>query len=138
MATRQTYKMSLAERRARTFSESFKIKKVRELEQGITRPCDIQKEYAVSYTSIARWRKKYGMKDKKKPKRIVVQTQSDTKQLIELKKRIAELERVVGQKQLLIDFKDKMIELAEEEYNIDIKKKYSAKRSSTSGKTEKD
>ena len=35
---------------------------------------------------------------------------------------IKELERVVGQKQMNIDYLEKMIELAKEHYNIDIKK----------------
>ena len=41
-----------------------------------------------------------------------------------MQKRIAELERTLGQKQILIEFKDKMIELAEETYKVDIKKKF--------------
>ena len=38
----------------------------------------------------------------------------------ELKKKIAELERIIGQKQILIDFKDKIIELAEQEIESSI------------------
>jgi transposase len=34
----------------------------------------------------------------------------------------AELERIVGQKQIIINFQNKMIELAEQEYQVDIKK----------------
>ena len=71
------------------------------------------------------------MKDK--PERIVVETQSDAKELLNLKKKIAELERIVGQKQMLLDFKDKMIEIAEEEYGVDIKKKFGTKPSDTTG-----
>jgi hypothetical protein len=63
------------------------------------------------------------MKDKKE--RLIIETDSDTRQLLELKKKIAELEQIVGQKQILIDFKDKMIDLAEETYGVDIKKKFS-------------
>lgn len=137
MANRKAIKMSEAERRVRNFSESFKIKRVRELEQGIVRACEIQREYNVSYTSILRWKNKYGMTKKSKPVRTIVETQSDTKQLLAMKKRIAELERIVGQKQLQLDFKDKMIEIAEDMYKVDIKKKLGDKRFSTSGKTEK-
>jgi len=36
----------------------------------------------------------------------------------------------------MIDFKDKMIELAEEAYGVDIKKKFSTRQSNTSGNTE--
>ena len=66
-----------------------------------------------------------------------MESESDTKKLIELQKRIAELERLVGQKQIQLEFKDKMIELAEELYHIDIKKKFESKPSSGSGEGEK-
>ena len=59
--------------------------------------------------------------------RMIVESESDTVKLIEYQKKIADLERLVGQKQVLIEFQDKMIELAEKEYNIDIKKKLETK-----------
>lgn len=76
------------------------------------------------------------MKDKKE--RLVIETESDTRQLIELKKRISELERIIGQKQIQIDFQSKMIELAEETYGVDIKKKFFTPPFVTSGNTETD
>jgi transposase len=74
---------------------------------------------------------------KNKKERIIVETESDTQELLALKKKVAELERIVGQKQILLDFKDKMIDLAEEIYGVDIKKKFSTKPSNTSGSDEK-
>ena len=62
---------------------------------------------------------------KSKGERLVVETDSDSKKLIELQKRVAELERMVGQKQIQIDFLSKMIDIAEETYNVDIKKNLS-------------
>jgi hypothetical protein len=59
--------------------------------------------------------------------RLIVESESDTVRLIEYQKKIAELERLVGQKQVVIEFQNKMIELAEEEYKIDIKKKSETK-----------
>jgi transposase-like protein len=119
MATREKFKMTTSERRRRHFSDSFKIQKVRELESGKTKVSELCKQYQVSHTNVYRWLRKFGsMKDKKE--RLIVETDSDTKQLLELKKEIAELERIIGQKQILIDFKDKMIELAEEAYGVDI------------------
>ncbi len=132
MATRNQFKMSISERRSRTFSEDFKIKKVREIEQGRTKVSEICKQYEVSDVSVYKWLQNYGtMKDKKE--RMIVESQSDTQQLIALKKKVAELERIVGQKQVLLDFKDKMIDLAEQIYGVDIKKKFSTRPSSTSG-----
>ena len=137
MATNTSkFKMTTAQRKRRNFSESFKIKKVHELETGITRMVELCRQYEVSDTAVYYWIKKYGiMKDK--PERMVIESQSDTQELLALRKKIAELEQVIGQKQLLIDFKDKMIELAESNYKVDIKKKFSTKPSSTSGKTGK-
>lgn len=121
MATREKFKMTIAERRRRNFSDSFKIKKVREIETGKTKVSELCRQYEVSSTNVYRWLNKFGtMKDKKE--RLIVEIDSDTKQLIELKKKVAELEQVIGQKQILIDFKDKMIDLAEEAYGVDIKK----------------
>ena len=135
MATRSQFKMTTLERRRRNFSDSFKVQKVRELETGKTKISEICKQYEVSDTNVYRWLNKFGtMKDKKE--RLIVETDSDTKQLLALRKKVAELERLIGQKQILLDFKDKMIELAEETYGVDIKKKFFTRQSGTSGTTE--
>jgi hypothetical protein len=55
-----------------------------------------------------------------------------------LQKRIADLERIVEQKQLNIDFLDKMIEIAEDQYGVDIKKNFDTPPSRGSEKTSKD
>ena len=137
MANRQRFKMSEYERRLRKFSSNFKIEKVREIETGRTKVSEICKQYEVSAANVYRWIVKFGTMKKTK-ERIIVETQSDTQQLLELKARVAELERIIGQKQILIDFNEKMIEIAEEMYGIDIKKKLSIKPSPTIGSIEKD
>ena len=48
-----------------------------------------------------------------------------------------ELERIIGEKQIKLDVQEKMFELAEREYKIDIKKKYSGKLSSGTGSIDK-
>jgi transposase-like protein len=135
MATREQIKLSPAQRQTRHFSNNFKRAKVREIELGKSRISEISRQYEVSTVSVYRWMSKFGnMKDK--PERIVIETDSDTRQLLELKKKVAELERIIGQKQVLLDFKDKMIDLAEETYGVDIKKKFSIKPSGISGNEE--
>jgi len=67
----------------------------------------------------------------------VVEPKSDTQRIKMLEERIKELERIVGQKQLLLEFKDKMIEIAEATYNVDIKKKVGSKLSSGTTSTGK-
>jgi transposase-like protein len=128
--------MSIAQRRVRTFSDTIKMQKVREIESGQTKISEIVQEYEVAPITVYRWMKRFGTM-KKKPEKLIVEADSDTAKLLELRKKIAELERTIGQKQILIDFKDKMIELAEEHYKIDIKKNFSTQQSSTTGKTGK-
>lgn len=136
MAQLNDLKMSTAERRRRRFSDNFKMQKVREIETGQTKVSEICSQYQVTSKNVYLWVDKFGcMKNKKE--RMVVETDSDTRQLIDLKKRVSELERIIGQKQILIDFQDKMIELAEENYGVDIKKKFFSTPFGTSGKTER-
>jgi len=110
----------------RYFSDEFKKKKVKELENNLTSISDICRTYSVSRTSVYRWIYKYSVMAKKQVKQ-VVESKSDTKKIKALEDRIKELERVVGQKQLLLEFKDKMIEIAESTYGVDIKKKVSSR-----------
>ena len=113
----------------RSFSEEFKKGKIRELERNISSVSDICKTYSVSRTSVYRWIYKYSIMAKKQVKQ-VIEAKSDTKKIKALEDRIKELERIVGQKQLLLEFKDKMIEIAESTYGVDIKKKVGSKLSS--------
>lgn len=122
MATIERFKMSTPERRRRVFSKAFKVKKVKEIEQKKVTIAQVSRAYEVSKASIHRWINEYGSANEK-IERVIVEEKSDTALLLQYEKKIAELERLVGQKQVLIDFQAKMIELAEKEYRIDIKKK---------------
>lgn len=133
MATRFKFRQSILERRRRSFSIDFKAQKVRELEQKITTITELRKEYEVSDTTIYRWLRQFSITYMKGVKTIV-EAESDTRKIAELKAQIAELEMVVGQKQIQLEFKDKMIELAEDVYKVDIKKKFGVKPSSGTGK----
>jgi len=121
MARLEGEKMSSSERLRRRFSDNFKIKKVREIELKQTKVSEVCKQYQVTSVSVYKWIEKFGM-NKKKEDRLIVESENDTKQLLLLKKKVAELEQIIGQKQVMLDFKDKMIEIAEENYGVDIKK----------------
>jgi len=90
------------------------------------------KEYEVSTTAVYKWLNKYSLYRKRQIRQII-EPMSDTRKIEELKARIKELEQLVGQKQIQLEFKDKMIELAEQKYQIDIKKKLRSKPSNRSG-----
>ena len=126
MATLEQFKMSQEEKKRRTFSKEFKQKKVREIEQRRASISQVSKAYGVSMTSVQKWVHKYG-KEKFNTERLIVESLSDTTRIIAYERKIAELERLIGQKQVMIDFQSKMIDLAEEEYGIDIKKKFDKK-----------
>lgn len=106
----------------RYFSETFKQQKVEEIDKNITTVREISRTYQVSRSSVYLWIYKYSRMKKKGIKQ-VVEPLSDTKRIAHLEARIKELEQALGRKQMLLDFKDKMIDLAEEMYKVDIKKK---------------
>ena len=132
MATLKQFRQTTKQRQYRYFSEEFKKQKVRDIENNVLTISDICREYEVTRTAVYKWIYKFSAM-KKKGIRQVVETDSDTKKLQALKEQIKELERALGQKQLQIDFQSKVIELAEEEYQIDIKKKYGESPYSGSG-----
>lgn len=137
MATLSKFKKAPSRTKVlRYFSEDFKIKKVREIEQNLTTVIEIGRVYSVSRKAVYKWIYKYSAMRKKAIKQ-VVEAKSDTVKIIRLKDELKEMERTVGQKQIKIEFLEKMIELAEQEYGVDIKKKFSSLPSSGSGGTVK-
>jgi len=128
------YSMSVRERQNRYFSDGFKRKKVSEIDRNIITIAEISREYQVSRTSVRKWILKYSDMRKKGIKQ-VIEAKSDTRKIQQLKQQIKELEQVIGQKQLLIDFQQKVMELAEDEYGVDIKKKFGKKPYSGTGTT---
>jgi len=136
MAESGSLLLSSSQRRHRHFSESFKRKKVQEVELKLSRISDICKQYQVSQTAVYKWIQMYGIVKHSK-ERLIMEAQSDTREILRLKQQIAELKRLVGQKQIQLDFKDKMIEIAEQTYGVDIKKKFSTPPSGITGNKEK-
>jgi len=119
-------------RQTRYFNEDFRKAKVKEIEQNLTTITEISRQYNVSKAAVYKWMYKYSFHLKKGIIQ-VIESKSETLKTKRLKERVAELERIVGQKQLAIDFHDKLIEIASDEFGVDIKKKYSGKLSDGSG-----
>jgi transposase-like protein len=105
----------------RIFSEEFKKARIKEYESGKFTVYELSRLFGVHTTVLYRWIYKYSMYNKKSIK-VVEMSESGVKKLKELEQRLKELEQIVGQKQLKIDYLEKMIELAKEEFDIDIKK----------------
>lgn len=105
----------------RIFSEEFKKARVKEYESGSFGVLELSRMFGIQKAVIYRWIYKYSVYNKKSVK-VVEMKDSAIKKLKELETKIKDLEQIVGQKQIKIDYLEKMIDLAKEELDIDIKK----------------
>ena len=108
-------------KRYRRFSEDFKLKIVNGYESGEFTVSEMGKMYDIRPQVIYRWIYKYS-KYNKQSIQVVEMKDSQAHKMKQLEARIKELEQAVGQKQMNIDYLEKMIDLAKEHYDIDIKK----------------
>jgi len=106
----------------RHYSEEFKRELVRLFESGKLSVLQLSRLYGVADNCIYRWIYKYSTFNKKGI-RVVEMKKSSTSKFKELEQKVKELERLLGQKQIKIDFLEELIEVAKDELNIDIKKK---------------
>ena len=113
MAKTTDFEKRSSNRQTRYFSESFKKQKVREIERNLVSVLEVSREYDVSKTAVYKWLYRYSA-FRKREVRQIIEPMSDTRKIKELKARIKELEQMVGQKQIQLEFKEKMIELAEQ------------------------
>jgi transposase len=107
----------------RWFSEEFKRQKVKELDTNLITIKLICELHGVSRASVYKWLAKYSINYQQETK-MVVQMESEAFKTAQLNQRVAELERIVGQKQMVIDYLNKVLEIASKEFDTDIKKKY--------------
>ena len=105
----------------RHFSIEFKKQIIAQLDAKLTTISDIVRVYEVSAVSVCRWRQQYS-KHYEKPTMVVIQMESEALKTKALLERNAELERIIGQKQLKIDYLEKLIEIASDDLKIDLKK----------------
>lgn len=129
MNTRKLYKR-------REFSEQIRRKVVNEFRSGKYTAQELADLYHCSSQTIYRWIYKYSPGDSPQVN-IVEMSESADQKVKNLQQKVADLERAIGQKQIKVDFYEKMLELAEKQYDLDLKKSSSSKRSSGSGKTKR-
>lgn len=142
MATREQIKelkeravtMTTGERNNRYFSEDLKRKIVSEIDKGLVKVTEVCREYQVRGNTVYKWIYKYSM-TRKKGVRMVVEAESDTVKIKQLREQLREYEQLIGQKQIKIEFLEKLIELAGEELGQDLKKKYGSRPSDGSVST---
>lgn len=121
-------------RTRRTFSKEFKQTKVRQFESGIVTVGEVAREFEVSTTAVYKWVERFGTRDKST--QVVVQLESEERRSRLLRQELHELERVVGRKQIEIDYLQTLIEVCSDELGIDVKKTFGTRPSSTSGNEE--
>jgi transposase len=118
-------KQKLQIRVRRIFSEEIKRKAIKDLTSQRTTIKALMNEHQVSHQAIYSWLYKYSPYHEQKCT-LVVQMKSEEAKKIELQQRIAELERIVGQKQLELDFLNKLLEIGSNELGFDLKKSFSS------------
>jgi transposase len=131
-------------RTQKDYSHSFKLQVVQEIERGEENTTSSQRKYGIqSRSTIVNWLRKYGSFDwyNQTPSNM---PKSNEQQLMELEQKVRLLEKQKNHLEEQLKQSDKksilfdmMIELAEKEYNIDIRKNSSPKQSTSSKKMNK-
>ena len=121
----QKSKFQIQQKMNRTFSESFKRAKVKAIVEKQLTIQQVSDLYGVSRTSVYKWVYRYSGLERGTKQ--VIQMESEALKTKLLLQQVAELERVIGQKQLEIDYLAKTLELASQEVGYDLKKKYAPK-----------
>lgn len=123
-------------RQRRVFSEDLKRKIVKEIEQGKVSIAAVCREYSVSNVSVYNWLHKYSSFLQKGVK-VVMEVNSEGYKSKALEKEVKNLEAALGRKQMEVEFLEKLIEIANGQLGIDIKKKFFTTPSTGSGSTVK-
>jgi len=108
-------------KKIRTFSKEFKQGKVIEYEEGKITVLQISKLYEVSKAAIYKWIRKYGSLPP--TERYVVEHKSEGTKQVELLRKIAELERIIGMQKVELLFNERVIETGSKIIGEDLKKK---------------
>jgi transposase len=120
----------------RLFSEEFKMQCVDDYERGRHTVLELSRLFKIRHQVIYRWIYKYSVYNKKRIK-VVEMSESSQKKVKELEKRIKELEGLVGRKQIKLDYYEKLMEVAQEMYGIEIPKNVDTPHSKPSIKIKK-
>jgi len=107
---------------SRIFSEQLKRRLVSEIEKGDIRVSEVSKIYRVSHTSIYKWMNKYS-KIYEKNCVVIVEEKSESKKTKILEQRVKELQRSLGEKQMRLEYLEKLLKLHKEATGDDLEKK---------------
>jgi transposase len=141
---KERIKDEYVKRTQKDYSMSFKLGVVQEVERGAISLKGAQRKYGIQgNTTVIRWLRKYGTFDweNQTPSHM---PKSQEQKILELEQKVKLLEKQKAFLEHQIDRADRkavlfdmMIELAEKEFNIPIRKKYLPEQSTAAGKKEK-
>ena len=134
-------KHKYVKRTQRDYSMPFKLAVVQEVERTGIGVCAVARKYGIqSETTVTAWLRKYGNFDVVNKTSKPMEKSKDQK-LMELEERVKMLERQNNRLQHELEMKDHkvaffdmMINMAEKEFNIDIRKNSSAEQSTNTKK----
>lgn len=116
--------MKTSRRQVKRISEPIKKQTVKDIENGRGNVTEASRELGVSTQTIYNWLERFS-RYLKKGKILVVEEESKAYRTKELERHNLELEAAVGRKQMEVDLLEKIIELAGESYDCDLKKSFS-------------
>jgi transposase len=133
--------MRYVKRTQKDYTMSFKLQIVQEIEQGHLTPTEAVKKYGIQCRkTVVEWLKKFGNFDwenqipcnmAKLPEQKIMELEAQVK-LLEKQKAFLERQAFVADKKAILF--DMMIDLAEKEYHIDIRKNSAPEQSTVSNK----
>ncbi|WP_404850128.1 transposase, partial [Elizabethkingia anophelis] len=131
-------KPNYVKRTQKDYSLTLKIQIVKEVESGALSTLSAQRKYGIqSRSTVVTWLRKYGNFDwenqtpsnmPKSPEQRILELEAKVKLLEKQKAQLERQNYVADQKAVIFDM---MIDIAEKEYNIDIRKNSSSGQSST-------
>lgn len=131
-------KPNYVKRTQKDYSLTLKIQIVKEVESGALSTLSTQRKYGIqSRSTVVTWLRKYGNFDwenqtpsnmPKSPEQRILELEAKVKLLEKQKAQLERQNYVADQKAVIFDM---MIDIAEKEYNIDIRKNSSSGQSST-------
>jgi transposase len=114
---------------SRHFSEEFRRQKVKEICNKTLKIKDLCELYSISHTTVYKWIYLYSPHHERGSRQIV-EMESEAHKTKLLQQRVVELERIVGVKQMEIDYLNKLIEIGSKSLSLDLKKNFAAQASS--------
>lgn len=117
----QQPKTLISDKYNRNFSSEFKKSKIADFQKGLITIKMLCEQYSISRATVYKWI--YLFSNVEKGTKTVVQMESEEFKSKLLMEKVGELERIVGQKQIELDYLNKLIELESKSIGYDIKKK---------------